>query len=381
MTNKVGLLIPRSALYPSINFDLVGGLRNGLLQAGIDNIEIKTENIGLGDDEKLIYANCERMLFDGVSIIAGYVNPITAEKLQLLFANAGAIFIALDAGYHFPLVYDTLPNVFTVSLQGALCCRAVVKIAAQEGKKKFAYISSFYEAGYRGAFAFARSLEDEKGAITFNHITPLKRSDFTLEPLAWHLQEPTADGVLACFCGDMLQDFCTEAAKKNMFEAHPVYGSSFMGDEQWLTKSIYPGSDIKVCVPWASKLNNEANHTFINKMTTQKANVFSLLGWEAAHLIAAAIKADNINDAITLLEHYTFEGPRGSMAMDATHHELLSPIYEAAVKKDETTGNCLLQPMGEVSFVAEQRIKVWDDIRVFNGEGTSWFNTYGCIGS
>src|ERR1700744_1975087 len=246
MTEKIGLLLPRSVIYPSIAFDMIGGLRGCLVVKGLDSIAIRTESIGLGADDKAIYSACEKMLCEGVAIIAGYVNPTTAEKLAPLFTSANALFIALDAGYHFPSSTKKLSHVFYISLQGALCIRTVIKTAMEDGIKSMAYTGSFYDSGYRSAFAFHRGIEEGGGEITFNLITPLKRSDITLKPLETHLKESKVDGVFASFCGDMLQDFYTAASGGKIFKDHPVYGSSFTGEEQWLAQSLYPGTDITV---------------------------------------------------------------------------------------------------------------------------------------
>jgi len=383
MNKKVGLLLPRSVIYPSISFDLMGGLRCCLDDAGINDIEIKTESIGLATDDKLVYSACEKLLFDGASIVAGYINPTTAEKLEPLFASAHALFISMDAGYLFPAKLKKLPHIFYLSLNGALCIRTVIKTAIENGSKNIAFAGSYYEAGYRSPFACHRAVEDGGGQVTYNLITPLKRSEFTLQPLVDHLKSSPEDGVFASFCGDMLQDFCTAAAAGNVFTDNVVYGSSFVGEEQWLAQSPYPGIDICVCVPWASRLDNTANVHFMAqlKQNNQKINIFSLLGWECAEVISEILTCADINEAIHKLEGYTFCSPRGTVILDADTHQCVVPVYEAKVIKDNNTGNCLLQPIGESPYWEEQRILLEKDINAITGPMTTWYNAYACIDS
>lgn len=383
MITNVGLLLPRSVIYPSMNFDLANGLKYGLADNGIKDVTIKAENIGIAADDKLIYGACEKLLFEGCTIVAGYVNAKTAESLQGLFASANAIFIALDSGYHYPTSMAKLPNVFYLSLQGTLCCRLTAKIAQQDGKKNFAFTGSFYDAGYRSIHAFCRNVEEEGGSITFNHITKLKRSEFTLEPLANHLAEPAADAVLASFCGDMMQDFFVAAANGNVFEKHPVYASPFMGEEQWLAQSPYPGADMKTCVTWASKLDNEANKHFMETMAAnkQRSNIFSELGWEASLLIATSIATGDIADSIKALEGMQYNSPRGRVTVDADTHQCYAPVYEALIQKDDMTGNCILVPLRESQYTEQQRKQLEKDINNFTGPATSWQNAYACLDS
>jgi branched-chain amino acid transport system substrate-binding protein len=356
MSRKVGLLLPKSVLYPSMAFDMMGGLRSALEDGGITDAEINTGSIGLGADDKLIYAACEKMLFDGTGIVAGYVNPLSAEKLEPLFASANAVFIGLDAGYHFPSSTQKFPHLYYLSLQGALCIRTAIAKALAEGRKNIAYTSSFYDAGYRSAFAAHKAIEQGGGAVTFNLVTPLKRADITLAPLTAHLQEATPDAIFASFCGDMLQDYFTAAAAGQVFNGHAVYGSAFVGEEQWLAKSPYPGTDVQVCVPWAS----------------------ALLGWEAGQVAAKALSLD---DAATGLEGFIFSGPRGLVKLDATTHQCHAPVYDATVRKDEATGNCLLAVGGESPYTDEERVALERDINNVTGPMTSWYNAYGCLES
>lgn len=383
MTEKIGLLLPRSVIYPSIAFDIVGGLRGYLDNIGGDNIEIKTESIGLGADDKIIYGACEKMLLDGINIIAGYVNPVTAEKLEPLFASANSLFIALDAGYHFPSSTKKLPHVFYISLQGALCVRAVIKTAMEDGMKNMAFAGSFYDSGYRSSYAFHRGVEEGGGKVTFNLVTPLKRSDLTLQPLETHCKEIEVDGIFASFCGDMLQDFYSAASVGNVFKEHTIYGSSFSGEEQWLAQSPYPGVDIKVCVPWGNDLDNAANVYFKEqlKKKNKNATIFSLLGWEAGQVIEKIISVSGTIEAISILEGSVYESPRGTVELDKNTHQTYAPVYEALVKENEKTGNCLLVLQQKSIHTEEQRLRLEKDINNISGPMSSWFNAYACIDS
>lgn len=381
MNRKVGLLLTRSVIYPSMGFDIAGGVRTALASMGATDVEIKTENIGIAGDDKLTYAACERLLFDGCSIIAGYINPLTAEKLQPLCDGAGAIFLHLDAGYHFPSSTKKQTGLFRVSLQGTLCCRIIAAVAAADGQKNSAFAGSFYDAGYRGVFGFHHGLEDAGGAITFNHITKLKRSEFTMEPLVQHLAERQDVGVLAAFCGDMLQDFFAGAAAGSVLQGRQVYGSPFMADEVWLSQCVYAGVDIKVCVPWAGTLQHEGNRQYMQAMADKKVktNFFSVLGWEAGIIMAKALKADDAAAANTMLEGWSYDGPRGKVVIDADTHMANAPLYLGWVKKNSVTEHCVLEVTGEYGKVDVQRNKLDEEINNFTGPATSWHNAYGCL--
>ncbi len=380
MNKKVGLLLTRSVLFPSMAFDLLGGMRAGMEDGGITDAEIKTESIGLGADDKMIYTACEQLLINGATVVAGYLNPASAEKLEPLFASANAILIALDAGYHVPTSLTKLPHVFYVSLQGMLCIRAAVAKAIASGKNSFAYTSSFYDSGYRSTFAAHKGIADGAGSVTYNLFTPLKRAELTLQPLTEHLDEVTPDAIFAAFCGDMLEDYFAAAAAGDVFKGRAVYGSSFVGEEQWLAKSTYPGADVQVCVPWSTALVTPANKHFMSVLTRKNTNIniYSLLGWEAGQVAAKALSSA---DALHDLEGYSFSSPRGEVTLDAATHQCHAPVYDAVVKLNEATGKCLLEVQGESAYTAAQREKLETDINNMSGPMTSWVNAYGCLDS
>lgn len=382
MSNRIGLLLSRSVIYPTMSFDMIAGLRQGLAELGIKDAEIKTENAGLGAEPKEIYAACEKLIFDGCMVVVGYVNPAAAEALEPLFASAGAIFIALEAGYHFPLGgLNALPHVFTVSLDGVLCCRIMARTAAGDGCKRMAYVGSFYEAGYRSVLGYHKGLEEAGGAISYNHITQLKRADFTLAPLLEHIETEHPDGVLASFCGDMLQDFCMAAAGTTAFAATPVYGSAFMADEIWLAQCPYPGVDIKVATTWGSGLANEGNKIYQQAMTAskQRVNIWSMLAWDAARLVAVALMYE-ADGAIAALEALEYDGPRGHVVVSASTHGANAPVYTGLVVRS-ASGKCELAITGLSPLLAEQRAALETDINNFDGMATSWKNAYGCLES
>jgi branched-chain amino acid transport system substrate-binding protein len=382
MTNKIGLLLPKSVIYPTMNFDIMGGLRRGLEAAGVEGCEIKTASIGVAGDDKHIYAQCEQLLFDGAWLVIGYVNPVSAEKLESLFSGANSVFIALDAGYHLPSLVKQ-PHIFYLSLQGTLGCYMATQLAIANGLKNIAFTCSFYDSGYRAAFGFSRGLANGGGDITFNHITKLKRNEFTLEPLAAHLQLDSANAVFASFCGDMLQDFFTGAAAGNTFKDVGLYGSPFVGDEHWLAQSPYPGVAVQVCVPWATGLDNAANMQFIAGLREKNVNVnlFSMLGYEAGLVTAKAMAATGGNEAITMLEGFAIDSPRGRVVLDAGTHQGQAPMYEAVVRRSEDTGKCVLQVLRESPDTEVQRAGLRNDVETLEGPMTSWVNAYGCLDS
>lgn len=365
-----------------MSFDIMDGLRAGLRHAGSPELQLSSLNIGVGAKNEEIYARCEQLLMDGADIIIAYINPQSAEFIHPLFPASNRLLLVFDSGAHFPASTAALSHAFYLSLQSSLCCRAAARLARNAGEK-FAFTCSFYDAGYRSGFAFSKGLEENGGNIVFNHITALKRDEFSLEALSGHMQQQNTDGILASFCGDMTEDFFREGATRGLFRDYPVFGSSFMGEEQWLDKLPWPGGDFSTVVPWARDLDLPENKAFTGQWTQPgKANVFSLLAWEAASVIARVLAAQvNGREAATLLEDTSWDSPRGQVRLNAVTHQLEAPLYQALVTQNEQTGFCRLQSLGALSFTEEERNKLHHDIDTFTGHANTWFNAYPCLES
>jgi|GEM_PF-478029 len=375
---KIALLLPRSVIYPSMSFDIMDGFKSALKKIGIDDKhEIVTAGIGVGGNNKEIYECCEQLLLNGTDIIIAYINPLTAEFVQPIFESAGKLLIVLDSGYQFQTSDKKLSNVYFISLEGTLCSRVIVNKAIEEGQNRFAFTCSFYDAGYKSPYSYSTAIEDKGGMITYNHVTPLQRADLNLTPLDEFLEQNKDVSLVTSFCGDMAEDFFRESAKLKNIASSKTYGSGFTAEELWLQKIPYPGYNWSCAIPWASNTSNKENEEFVAAMKNikeQKANVFSLLGWEAALFIG--------NSDGQSLDNIAIDSPRGRVYMNPKTGFSEAPLYYATVTKNEETGNCVLEDITEVSNLDQERERLQHHIIAIQDTMTnSWFNSYACLDS
>lgn len=372
---KIALLLPRSVIYPSISFDIMDGFKQALKNIGLEgHHEIVSTGIGVAAKHKEIYERCEQFLLEGTDIIIGYINPLTAEFIHPLFESSGKTLIVLDSGYHFPAFPGKLSNAYFISLQGGLCTRVITHKAIEDGHKNFAFTCSFYDAGYRPSYIYPATIEEKGGEIGFNYVTSLRREDFTLAPLSEYLEQQKETAVLATFCGDMADDFFR--AGNDLVINHSVYGTGFTSDETWLAKMPYPGKDWSSAVAWSKTLKTPENENFVeimNGIKEGKANLFSLLGWEAALFIA--FENENFDEV-------TISSPRGKVYMNPENRFTEAPVYYATVSKDEITGNCLLKDVEVASVTESERESLKNNIKYIQSiEANSWLNAYACLES
>lgn len=379
--NNISILIPRSVLYPTIGFDIVDGIRAGLKHTGVEDVKFDIHNIGLATKDGDVFARCEQVLLNGADIVVAYINPSTAEYVHSLFANSGKLLLVLDSGMHLAPV-KPLSHAFFISLEGSLCCRVAARLAVEAGKERCAFTCSFFDAGYRGALAFSSSVIHSGGGIHFNHVTALKRSEFDLTPVKEHLSENPSNGLLAAFCGDMAEDFYKHGADLGLFADYTVFASPYMAEEVWLDKIAYPGGNVVTAVTWGRELDNAVNREFIGMMDKPgKANIFSVLGWEAGYLLGQVPAGADVSEVLTTWSGIAFDSPRGPVAMNADTGYLETPVYRAEVTRADN-GNCRLQVYVPVEFLDEERKLLWKDIESFGSQiNNSWHNAYPCLDS
>lgn len=336
--------------------------------------EIVSAGIGVAAKNEEIYAHCEQFLLDGTDIIIGYMNPLSAEFIHPLFEASGKTLIVLDSGYQFPAFSEKLSNAWFISLQGGLCTRVITQKAIEDGFRDFAFTCSFYDAGYRPSYIYAAAAEEKGGAVVFNHITPLKRSEFTLKPLVEFLEKKQETAVLATFCGDMAEDFF--AGSSDMAGYCNVYATGFTSEETWLGKIPYPGYEWNTAIAWSKNIDIVENKTFVNIMDGLKygkANLFSLLGWEAAQFIGL----EN-----TEFSEMSIRSPRGTVYMNPGSGFSEAEVYYATVSKDENTGNCQLKDIHAASATEAEREGLEKNIEhIRTIQANTWLNAYACLES
>jgi branched-chain amino acid transport system substrate-binding protein len=372
---KIALLLPRSVIYPSISFDIIDGFKQSLKNIGLEGYhEIVSAGIGVAAKHEEIYQRCEQFLIEGADIIVGYMSPLAAEFVHPLFQAADKTLLVLDSGYHFPAFDGKLSNAYFISLQGSLCTRVIVNQAIEQGYKNFAFSCSFYDAGYRPSYIYSVAVEEKGGTIGFNHITSLRRSDFTLAPLREYIEKEEKTAVLVSFCGDMAEDFFNES--NTISVNHAVYGTCFTADELWLKKITYPGKDWSSAVAWSRTLKTPENEVFLHTMNgikEGKANLFSLLGWEAALFIGM----ENI-----IFDEISIDSPRGRVWMNPDNGFAEAPVYYATVIKAKDTENCELKDVHFASVTEAERESLKINIKnMQNVEANTWLNAYACLES
>lgn len=381
---KIGILLPRSTYYADIGIDMLEGLRSGLRQLGGGDIAIAMENIGFGADKRACYAAAERLLFqEDVQVVFAYIGHRMAQLLRPLFMSMNRILIVLDAGSSLPQEWPASPNIIYHSLHNALAYWLTAEMALRDGYKEMGTVSGFYDGGYLQTYAMAQGCHRNGGSIVYNHATGYQEGDFTMAPMAQHFDDHPGSCAMVLFSGDYVQWFFKGMQQHAAAKQASLYASGYTLEESVLETINYPQWPVKGIVPWSYQLNNEANRLFKETLAEKgrKANLFSLLGWEAALLAIALLpllreEKGKGRETLARFRELQLEGPRGTIRYHEATRHTISPFYEVSLVPDAAQKTML-----SVNAVVAQPDKAYESMVAEElGEALSgWYNSYVCI--
>lgn len=376
---RIGVLMPRSSLFPSLGLDILNGLKQSLKLQGIfDEIKLLTDNIGFGIEEPEIYTKAERMLLqEDTDIVIVCADVRIGEMLQPLFTASNKILMMVHFGANLPDSWQPAPTTITHSLNFCFHARFTGKLAAQETNKQVMNLISYYDGGYHQCFSMLTANQANGGVPRFNHITHLKLKEFTIAPAAPFLEEHKDVQTLLClFAGDQAEQFYRDISPLQQQFGLNLYVTPMMLDAS-LKTALGEGfsiQNVKGYIPWHASLGNEHNQVF-KKYT---ANYFSVLGWDAALIITELLPAlkngeQNIHALIQSLAAKTFNSPRGWLKIDAATQCTYGPSYLASCRDnfDITIGP-------EVNNIEDEWM-AFTKTAMPAGESSGWRNTYLCI--
>lgn len=382
---RIGILLPRSTIYPSIGLDMLHGVKTYLkTHQLIDQVQLFTDNIGFGIDEADIYTKAEKMLLqEDAQIVIVCADERIQELLKPIFTATNKILIMLNLGANLPETWSTAPTCITHSLNFCFHAWLTGKEAANAASKEAVNIISYYDGGYRVCYSLLNSHQQNGGVPAYNYVTKLKLAEFDLQPIdAFLTENKEVKTALCLFSGEQAVQFYQDIKPIQQKHSLTLYGSAMM-QAPTLKKELpadFSFVDMLAFVPWYSELPNAANQIFKEKIAAgghQPANYFSLLGWETGILIAQMLPLfESGMAAVEMVQQLmaaSFETPRGRVSIDAHTHYSYGNAW--LVKTNEQFSATVVKELTDVeaswtAFTSEPGLK---------GEISSWRNTYLCI--
>jgi branched-chain amino acid transport system substrate-binding protein len=384
---RIGVLLPRSSLFPAFGLDILNGIKACLKQYGIfDEYKLLTDNIGFGIEEAEIYTKAERLLLqEDADVVIVVADLGVGELLEPLFTTSNKLLLLVNMGAGLPESWQAAPTTIVHSLNLSFHARLTGQLAAKEDKhKKGAYVLSYYDAGYRQGYSMMINHQHSGGQPMYTHVTHLKPEEFTLAPLEEFLaQQEDVRTLLCLFSGDMAELFCQAVAPMQEKLSIQLYASPMLLDAYriLITSRQTAALSIKGYTCWVPELENTGNTLYksaFQKTANKEATLFGVLGWDAGLLlkeIQAQHQAGNTSAAeiVPSLSKVVYESPRGWMKLDANTFHTYGPsqlISWAAGGGQQSTEEFSSTEQEWASYTAEN----------FPADSHSgWRNTYLCI--
>lgn len=384
---RIGILTPRSTLYPTMGFDILNGLKAGFGQFNLSDITLITENIGFGTDEPEIYTKAEKLILsDNADVVIACCDSRMAAMLQPLFAAAGKLLLVTNMGANLPEEWQAHPTTITHSLNFCFNTSLTGALAAANGKGALA--TSYYDAGYNQVYTILTRFQQKGGAILYNHVTHLKNENFTLEPLQQFMSSENGTPNLLClFCADMAELFYKGIAELQQSQAANLFVSPMMLEEALASdlKQQVLLTNVQGYTPWLSTLTNAHNQAFVaayHAAHNKRPNLFAVLGWDTALLLDQFAKASAVNNNNTAAAikamgaAAALPSPRGWIKLDPTTNHVYGPAY---LVKASSYFDLTIDENSNLDIDAEWK-SFKEEVMLPSAEASSaWRNTYLCI--
>lgn len=380
---KVGLLYPRSNAHPELMTDFINGLKVALKDPLNGQIQLITESIGFGGNEKEVYDKTEKLLLvEGAELLIAFVDLRILEMLQPLLIQSGKLTIIVNSGANYPVNWTPTPNIVHLTLQHAFMGWLTGIEAATQDQKNSAVATTFYDGGYLHMAAMVNGFEKAGGIITYNYVNNNRYdADFSINPLTDYLMSDKNTVTLLCIFdstpASLFYSRLNEYSKNNNLH---LFVSPMMLEQEAL-KKMNDGFNFSIngYIPWHTLLESNTNNIFketIQEQTNKTATVFSLLGWETGLILQEVLSMNNVphNDGLLLVTQLLkckINSPRGNLKLDPKTNCFVAPIYKCSI------------PLGYTHLIMDRVVDYenkWDNFVKIPTEGivSGWTNTYLC---
>jgi branched-chain amino acid transport system substrate-binding protein len=381
---KIGILYPRSKAHPGMMVDFVDGIKLAVKQYQLNNeVELITESIGFGGNEKEVYEKVEKVLtLEGADIIVAYIDQRVVSLIEPLLHASGKLMIVVNPGANYPENWIPQPNIIYLTLQHSFLCWLTGVKAAKNNATGAAVATSFFDCGYLHVAAITNGFINNGGNILHNHVNKSLYNDtFEIKALTDYLDaEKETDNLLCVFDTSPAALFYERLNNYEESKRLHLYVSPMMLEEPaWKANGDGFNFLIEGHLPYHAAATDAANAEFRNVFTAntkREPSLFALQGWEIATVIKEIVNncKENYTEGSSVAAHLAttvINSPRGELKLDKETHFFIAPAYKGIINNN--TEELLVTPAESVQdewkkFVANP----------VTGPSSGWTNTYLC---
>ncbi|MBX2827117.1 MAG: ABC transporter substrate-binding protein [Flavobacteriaceae bacterium] len=332
MEIKIGLLLPRSDMYPTLALDFMNGLRHSFntFNSSDHTLKFLVEGVGTASDDGMVRLGEKMILQEDAALVVSFcslfkltdlVSPFNAYQKPLIHVNLGGNAIKKE---------HVSPNILYHSLNLWQSCYGAGMYAAKKFGKKGAIAASYYDGGYQHSQAFVQGFTDSGGEIVNYYVAPMDYKSENFEGMLQGIDESDPDVVFTLFSFNEGKKVLDVLAQSELNGKIPFVAIPTLTDESIMTEN----HDIKNMVSvasWTFQDEEEIMQNYISeiKETYHKPpTVMTLLGYEIGQVIAMTLNEHgHIPPAIAnALEHKSVPSPRGLFTYNSYHETQIAQL-------------------------------------------------------
>ena len=335
---KIGILIPKSDMYPTLGMDLMNGLKLAFSKSESiqESPSFIVENIGVAADDQVLKSAEKLILQEDVDLTLAFCGVLLLPQLARLQEQYKRPLIHLDLGGRVYNKEHCNPYVLHHTLNLWQSSFAAGQHAAEHMGKKCLLAVSFYDGAYHMTEAFNLGFTSKGGNITRFFVGNADYKLETFEGLFQGIQEEEPDFIFGIFSYKEGVKFLQAFAKSDYNGKIPIMANPSLTDEAIATED-YGIQKLETIASWSFDDGNPAMREFISNYKAQydiPVNIISLMGFEAGNTIVEIISSEGtimarLEDA---LNGKSIESPRGLLRYNSFNE---SQLDEFKIRKFE----------------------------------------------
>lgn len=312
---KIGILLPKSQQYPTLDRDFMRGLKLNNL-----NVKFFVESIGIGADEKIIIEKIQKLNFqEDVSIIIGFFGHYNISEVYNYASNNDILLLAAEIGATIPNEMQAYKGVYINSFGLTESCYHLGNYLTAKNYQKIVTSTSFYDSGYGILSAIEYGFK-EKNLFSGHYITPFlpRENESAHMDQFFNTHEP--DAVFAFYSGLYAEENADFVNQNKIIQKYPFYVTPFFINDKILEEYKNEPHELYVVSSWMQNDSDATNFTIEYKdIYSENPSIFSVLGYENGLILKNILLNTNDNKISSLIEEIgklNIAGPRGNIEFD-----------------------------------------------------------------
>lgn len=329
MEAKIGILLPRSDMFPTLAMDFLNGLKLAFKTSGGDLFipKLLIESVGNATGKHLLQVAEKMILQENVTLVISFCSIFNLKELADIFNAYKKPLIHVDLGGNVLKEEHTNPYVIhhTLNLWQSAYFSGVY--AANTFGKDAALAISFYDGGYHLAESFVRGFTENGGNIVYTYVGPMDYKSESFESMVNGLQDANPDFIFLLFSyreGNKIFDVISKSPLKGKV---PLLATTAMTGEMNSSENI----NIENVFSISSWVFDEETPTMKRFQTDYSAlyndapNVISLLGYEVGLTVVSCFgESSDLPAKIgEFAKSLVFETPRGELTFSRYNESLV----------------------------------------------------------